>query len=83
MSIFFLVSKNEFCDVIDRIQEQKLTVTIPVKWIPSLDVIEDEEEPPIGYELEDGEIYQSNETKNRLAFTNFMVNLVVTPIIGK
>lgn len=77
MSAFFLVTKNEFCDVLDRIQEQKLTVTIPVRWIPNLDVIEDEEEPPIGYELEDGEIYQSKETKNRLATIRFLRSLVV------
>lgn len=77
MSSFFLVSKNELCDVLDRIQEQKLTVTIPVRWIPTLDFIEDEEEPPIGYELEDGEIYQSKETKNRLATIRFLRSLVV------
>ena len=77
MSDFFLVTKIEFCDVLDRVQEQKLTVSIPVRWTPTLDVIEDEEEPPLGYELEDGEIYESNETKNRLAAANFMANLVV------
>ena len=45
--------------------------------MPILDVIEDEEEPPINYELEDGEIYESNETKNRLAAAFFMASLVV------
>jgi len=77
MSAFFLVTKSEFCDAIDRVQEQKLTVSIPVRWTPTLTVIEDEEEIPLGYELEDGEIYESNETKNRLAAFNFMSNLVI------
>jgi hypothetical protein len=77
MSAFFLVTKTEFCDAIDRVQEQKPTITIPVRWTPTLTVIEDEEEIPLGYELEDGEIYESNETKNRLAAFNFMANLVV------
>jgi len=77
MSAFFLVTKSEFCDALDRVQEQKLTVSIPVKWTPTLTVIEDEEEIPLGYELEDGEIYESNETKNILAAVNFMSNLVI------
>jgi len=77
MSAFFLVTKSEFCDALDRVQEQKLTVSIPVRWSPTLTVIEDEEEIPLGYELEDGEIYESNETKNRLAAVNFMSNLVI------
>ena len=77
MSAFFLVTKSEFCDALDRVQEQKLTVSIPVRWTPTLTVIEDEEDLPLGYELEDGEIYESNETKNRLAAFNFMANLVV------
>jgi hypothetical protein len=79
MSPFFLVTQTEFCDALDRVQEKKFTVTIPVRWMPVLDIIEDdeEEEPPINYELEDGEIYESTETKNRLAAANFMANLVV------
>lgn len=77
MSAFFLVTKVEFCDALDRVQEQKLTVSIPVRWTPTLAVIEDEEEVPLGYELEDGEIYESNETKNQFAAINFMANLVV------
>jgi hypothetical protein len=79
MSIFFLVTQIEFCDVLDRVQEQKPTVTIPVRWNPVLNVIEDDEdeEPPVGYDLEDGEIYESNKTKNSLAAANFMANLVV------
>jgi len=77
MSAFFLVTKIEFCDALDRVQEQKLTVSIPVRWVPTLTLIEDEEEYPLGYELEDGEIYESNETKNRLASVIFMENLVV------
>jgi hypothetical protein len=64
-------------DTIDRVQELKFTVTIPVRWNPVLPLIEDdeEEEPPVGYELEDGEIYESNKTKNSLAAANFMANL--------
>ena len=77
MSTFFLVTQTEFCDALDRVQEKKITVTIPVRWMPVLDVIEDEEELPLGYELEDGEIYESTETKNRLAAANFMANLVL------
>jgi len=79
MSNFFLVTQTEFCDVLDRVQEQKPTITIPVRWTPVLPLIEgdDEEEPPVGYDLEDGEIYESNKTKNRLAAANFMANLVL------
>lgn len=77
MTAFFLISKNEFCDALDRVQEQRHTVTIPVRWVPILSVVEDEEEPPIGYELEDGEIYESNETKNRLAAIRFLLTLIV------
>jgi hypothetical protein len=79
MSNFFLVTQIEFCDALDRVQEQKSTVTVPVRWNPVLHVIEDdeEEEPPVGYDLEDGEIYESNKTKNSLAAANFMANLVL------
>jgi hypothetical protein len=77
MSAFFLVTQVEFLDALDRVQERKPTVTIPVRWQQNLTTIEDEEEIPLGYELEDGEIYESNETKNRLAAANFMANLVV------
>ena len=79
MSPFFLVTQTEFCDTLDRIQDLKLTVTIPVRWIPVLDIIEDEEEeePPLGYDLEDGEIYESNKRKNSLYAVNFMTNLVL------
>jgi hypothetical protein len=77
MSNFFLVTQIEFLDTIDRVQELKFTVTIPVRWNPVLPLIEDDEaeEPPVGYELEDGEIYESNKTKNSLAAANFMANL--------
>ena len=77
MSNFFLVTQIEFLDTIDRVQELKFTVTIPVRWNPVLPLIEDdeEEEPPVGYELEDGEIYESNKTKNSLAAANIMANL--------
>jgi hypothetical protein len=77
MSPFFLVTQTEFCDALDRVQEKKITVTIPVRWIPVLDIIEDdeEEELPLGYELEDGEIYESTEKKNRIAAANFMASL--------
>ena len=79
MSPFFLVTQIEFCNALDRVQELKLTVTIPVRWMPVLDIIEDEEEeePPLGYDLEDGEIYESNKTKNSLSAVNFMTNLVL------
>ncbi len=79
MSNFFLVTQNEFCDAIDRVQELKVIVTIPVRWSPVLPLIKDdeEEEPPLGYELEDGEIYESNKTKNSLAAAHFMANLVL------
>jgi hypothetical protein len=76
MTAFCVVSKNELCDALDRVQDQRNTVTIPVRWFPTLNIIEDEEEPPIGYELEDGEIYESNETKNRLAAIRFLRSLV-------
>ena len=77
MTAFFLVTQVEFRDALDRVQERKLTVTIPVSWRPNLTTIEDEDEVPEGYELEDGEIYESNETKNRLAAANFMANLLL------
>jgi hypothetical protein len=77
MTTFFLVTQTEFCETLDSVQDLKLTVTIPVRWTPILDAIEDEEEPPVGYELEDGEIYESNETKNRLAAAIFMASLLV------
>jgi hypothetical protein len=79
MSTFFLVTQIEFCDTLDRVQEQKPTVTIPVRWSQVLTVIEDDEEdePPVGYDLEDGEIYESNKTKNSLAAADFMANLVL------
>jgi hypothetical protein len=77
MTAFFLVTQIYFCDTLDRVQEQKTTVTIPVKWIHVLTVIEEDEEPPINYDLEDGEIYESNKTKNSLAAAVFMANLVL------
>ncbi len=81
MSNFFLVTQIEFCDTLDRVQEQKLTVTIPVRWTPVLTAIkdedEDEDEVPVGYDLEDGEIYESNKTKNSLAAAYFMSVLVL------
>ena len=69
MTAFCVVSKNELCDALDRVQEQRNMVTIPVRWVPTLSIVEDEEEPPLGYELEDGEIYESNETKNRIVIS--------------
>ena len=76
MSAFFLVTQIEFCDALDRVQEKKPTVTIPVNWRPNLTAIEDEDEAPEGYELEDGEIYETPEKKNMLAAINFLNNLV-------
>ena len=74
MSKCFLVSQTEFCDMIDRVQEQKDTVTIPVRWIPILVSFDedDEEDMPVDYDLEDGEIYESNTTKNSLAAFYFL-----------
>lgn len=79
MSTFFLVTQAEFCDALDRLQEVKLTVTIPVRWTPILTIIEDDEEdyPAEGYNLEDGEIYESPKTKNSLAAADFMASLVL------
>jgi protein gp37 len=79
MSNFFLVTQIEFCDVIDRVDELKFTVTIPVRWTPVLPLIEDDEEdyPAEGYNLEDGEIYESTKIKNSLAAANFMASLVL------
>jgi hypothetical protein len=79
MSNFFLVTKVEFCDTLDRVQEQKLTVTIPVRWTPVLDIIEDdeEEEPPLGYDLEEGEIYESVVRRNLVAAMNFLNSLTL------
>ena len=77
MTAFFLITQIEFRDALDRVQERKHTVTIPVRWQQNLTTIEDEDEVPEGYELEDGEIYESNETKNRLAAANFMANLLL------
>jgi hypothetical protein len=79
MSNFFLVTQVEFCDTLDRVQEQKLTVTIPVRWTPVLDIIEDDEEedPPLGYDLEEGEIYESVVRRNLVAAMNFLNSLTL------
>ena len=76
MSAFFLVTKTEFCDALDRVKEQKPTVTFPARWEHNLTTIEDEDEVPEGYELEDGEIYEAPEKKNILAAIFFLNNLV-------
>lgn len=69
------MSKYEFCNVLDRIQYNISTVSVPVRWEPTMDIIEDEEDPPLGYELEEGEIYESTERRNRLAAIIFLNNL--------
>ena len=69
------MSRSDFCNSLDRIQDNSSMVTIPVRWEPNLDAIEDEEEPPLGYELEEGEIYESVNRRNILAAINFLNNL--------
>ena len=75
MTIYYLMSRSDFCNSLDRIQDNSSTVSVPVRWEPNLDVIEDEEEPPLGYELEEGEIYESENRRNILAAINFLNNL--------
>ena len=84
MSSFFLVTRIEFCDTLDRVLGLKQTFSFPVRWFKVLDIIEDveeeeedeeEDEVKVFYEIEDGEIYESNKTKNRLAAENFLASL--------
>ena len=75
MTIYYLMSRSDFCNSLDRIQDNSPTVSVPVRWEPNLHVIEDEEEPPLGYELEEGEIYESENRRNILAAINFLNNL--------
>lgn len=77
MAVFYLVSRSDFCNALDRVQDYSPTVSVPVRWEPQLDVIEDEEEPPEDYELEDGEIYESLERRNLVAAIRFLRSLVV------
>jgi hypothetical protein len=74
MSAFFLVTKIEFCDTLDRVQYIKQTFSFPVRWFQVLDIIEDIEDEE--YELEEGEIYESTKTKNSLAAAKFLASLV-------
>ena len=46
-----------------------------IEWIKPKKHDEDEEEPPLGYELEEGEIYESVNRRNILAAINFLNNL--------
>lgn len=73
MSAFFLVTKIEFCDTLDRVQYIKQTFSFPVRWFHVLDIIEDIEDE---YDLEEGEIYESTKTKNSLAAAKFLASLV-------
>jgi|APGre2960657423_1045063.scaffolds.fasta_scaffold26286_1 hypothetical protein len=73
MSAFFLVTKIEYCDTLDRVQYIKQTFSFPVRWFQVLDIIEDIE---VEYDLEEGEIYESTKTKNSLAAANFLASLV-------
>ena len=82
MSAFFLVTKIEFCDTLDRVQDIKQTFSFPVRWFQVLDIIEDiedeedEENEEYKYDLEEGEIYESTKTKNSLAAAKFLASLV-------
>jgi len=79
MSAFFLVTKIEFCDTLDRVQDIKQTFSFPVRWFQVLDIIEDiedEEDEEFEYDLEEGEIYESTKTKNSLAAAKFLASLV-------
>ena len=72
MSAFFLVTKIEFCDTLDRVQYIKQTFSFPVRWFHVLDIEDEEYE----YDLEEGEIYESTKTKNSLAAAKFLASLV-------
>ena len=76
MSAFFLVTKIEFCDTLDRVQDIKQTCSFPVRWFQVLDIIEDIEDEEFEYDLEEGEIYESTKTKNSLAAAKFLASLV-------
>jgi hypothetical protein len=76
MSAFFLVTKIEFCDTLDRVQDIKQTFSFPVRWFQVLDIIEDIEDEEYEYDLEEGEIYESTKTKNSLAAAKFLASLV-------
>ena len=75
MTVYYLMSRSDFCNSLDRIQDNSPTVSVPIRWEPNLDIIEDEEEPPLGYELEEGEIYESVNRRNILAAITFINNL--------
>lgn len=75
MTVFFLMSRTDFCNALDRIQDNTPTIAVPIRWEPNLDVIEDEEEPPLGYELEEGEIYESVVRRNLVVAINFLNSL--------
>jgi hypothetical protein len=66
MSAFFLVTKIEFCDTLDRVQDINQSFSFPVRWFQVLDIIEDIEDEEFEYDLEEGEIYESTKTKNSL-----------------
>ena len=74
--LFFLVTKIEFCDTLDRVQDIKQTFSFPVRWFQVLDIIEDIEDEEFEYDLEEGEIYESTKTKNSLAAAKFLASLV-------
>lgn len=76
MSAFFLVTKIELCDTLDRVQDIKQTFSFPVRWFQVLDIIEDIEDEEFEYDLEEGEIYESTKTKNSLAAVKFLASLV-------
>lgn len=77
MSVFYFMSYFDFCNALDRVQDYSPTVVIPVRWVPQLDIIEDEDAAPEDYELEEGEIYESVERRNLLAAMNFLNSLTL------
>ena len=41
MTVYYLMSRSDFCNSLDRIQDNSPTVSVPVRWEPNLDIIED------------------------------------------
>ena len=42
MTVYYLMSRSDFCNSLDRIQDNSPTVSVPIRWEPNLDIIEDE-----------------------------------------
>ena len=41
MTVYYLMSRSDFCNSLDRIQDNSPTVSVPVRWEPNLDIIEE------------------------------------------